>query len=97
MTEEGRMARRYRVAFLKRPVKHAGIPALDKVDTIDIDDADSAQDALSEAIGRIKLRHEIDDWRTIADRYRVYSLSQADGTGTLAPRREEQIERVIPI
>ncbi len=59
------------VSFYKRIVGDDGRSFLSRLDRIEVDLTES--DVVETAITEFERKHDIDDWRELADRYRVAS------------------------
>ncbi len=59
------------VSFYKRIVGDDGRSFLSRLDRIEVDLTE--QDIVDTAITEFERKHDIDDWRELADRYRVAS------------------------
>ncbi len=57
------------VSFFKRIVGEDGRSFLSRLDRIDVDFAEV--DVVEAAITEFERKHDVDDWRELADRYRV--------------------------
>ncbi len=58
------------VSFYRRIVGD-GLRHLTRIDQIEVPTTPAGQDTASAAIAKFERKHDVDDWRELADRYRV--------------------------